>query len=185
MEAALLPDRVALSGCNPFAVRLAFSLARRGVRAFTLVDPRVVTAHELIRVPVWPWSALGRYRADALAEGLGEHFPALDVRTCRTSLKRSEAVAEVSACDLLVICDLRSAPDALRERLPTLRLYPLQNPPQDSPRSPLQDHGTVRVQHLDYLPPSLVPTNDTLADDILAYWRRHRPPPNNHHVRTF
>ena len=167
MEALPLPDRVAISGCNPFAVRLAFALAHRGVGAFTLVDPRVVTARDLLRIPIWPWSDLGRYRADALARALGEHFPALDVRACTTALTQPETIAQVAHCNLLVICDLGSTPRALLERLPSLRLYPLEGPPGGPARPRRWSHGSLASPR----------GNDALADDLLDYWRRRCPPP--------
>jgi sulfur-carrier protein adenylyltransferase/sulfurtransferase len=100
--------RVGIVGCGSLGSKIAASLARSGVRAFTLVDDDVILPENLVRNEL-DWRSVGAQKAEALRERLLEIAPTCDVAVRVVVLGGQEsaetamaALSELAECDLLV-----------------------------------------------------------------------------------
>lgn len=107
-HATLGAASVGLVGCGSLGSKIATSLARSGVRRFTIVDDDVLRPGNLVRHDL-DWHSVGRHKADALADRLRAIDASVTVTTRRHRLGGQEsnmaldgAVSQLALCDLVV-----------------------------------------------------------------------------------
>jgi hypothetical protein len=106
--AVLAEKRVAIIGCGSVGSKVAATLARSGVRKFTLVDDDVFFAANLVRNDL-DARAIGRHKVDALTARLKDIVADGDVDCRRVALGQQESAGitesvmeELAQADLLV-----------------------------------------------------------------------------------
>jgi hypothetical protein len=105
-HAALAKKTVGLVGCGSAGSKLAVSLARSGVRSFTLIDDDVLLPENLVRQDL-DWLSMGEHKADALARRLTLAAPGTTATVRRQHLGGQEASGGVDwALSRLQDCDL-------------------------------------------------------------------------------
>lgn len=112
--------RFAVVGCGRLGSLVADHLAGYGVAGLTLIDHDVVERHNLGEMVSVTDDAIGRLKADALAEALRHARPAAPVTSVPVPIQSLNALFAAKEADVIVCC-----PDNPEARLVTARLAAL------------------------------------------------------------
>lgn len=103
-QARLGRSRVAVVGLGALGCAAATVLARAGVGHLTLIDPDTVTLPNLHRQTLYADADIGRLKVQVAAERLRAAAPDLDLRLVPSRLDGSNAIALLSAHDIIADC---------------------------------------------------------------------------------
>jgi hypothetical protein len=92
----LSAKRVALVGCGSAGSKVAVSLARSGIGAFTLIDDDVLVPENLVRNDL-DWRDVGSHKVDALGSRIQLVNPAATIEARRIRLSGQEASGSAAA----------------------------------------------------------------------------------------
>lgn len=107
-HAVLSGKSVGIVGCGALGSKLATSLARAGVRTFTLIDDDVLLPENLVRHDL-DWASMGEHKATALARRLSFSAPGTvtTVKTQRLGAQEASGgvdwiLSRLQDCDLII-----------------------------------------------------------------------------------
>ncbi|RWP43840.1 MAG: hypothetical protein EOR04_06275 [Mesorhizobium sp.] len=107
-NSALEGKRVGIVGCGSVGSKVAVSLARSGIRNFTLIDGDILLPGNLVRNEL-DWRAVGVHKVEAVSARILEVAPNADVSAFDIELGGQESaekttlvMSALSSCDLIV-----------------------------------------------------------------------------------
>ncbi len=119
--------RVGVVGCGSVGSKIASTLARSGIRQFTLVDEDIFFAANIVRNDL-DANAIGLHKVDALATRLKQIAPNADISTRRIALGQQESAGttesvmkDLARADLLI--DATADPIAFNHLASVARRY--------------------------------------------------------------